>query len=187
MVRCEWMIGRGIGFLRGSSSSWCVRCSSHGWPSVDSGLRAAATRFFPLPPPPIGLIRQQTRRTLLSLQKRGMAFLAPAMAAWTKPRTLQQQQQYERSLDAESSLQPPAASTRRWDVLMIAVDDLRSELSCSGPKGFDTHAIHTPHLCDLAQDSLMLLRSQVRPRTRNHASRPHATRQRTHDLHILTP
>ena len=48
---------------------------------------------------------------------------------------------------------------------MIAVDDLRSELSCSGPKGFDTHAIHTPHLCDLAQDSLMLLRSQVRPRT----------------------
>jgi len=116
-----------------------------------------------------------------------MAFLAPAMAAWTKPRTLQQQQQYERSLDAESSLQPPAASTRRWDVLMIAVDDLRSELSCSGPKGFDTHAIHTPHLCDLAQDSLMLLRSQVRPRTRNHASRPHATRQRTHDLHILTP
>ena len=48
-VRCEWMIGRGIGFLRGSSSSWCVRCSSHGWPSVDSGLRAAATRFFPSP------------------------------------------------------------------------------------------------------------------------------------------
>ena len=107
-----------------------------------------------------------------------MAFLAPAMAAWTKPRTLQQQQQYERSLDAESSLQPPAASTRRWDVLMIAVDDMRSELSCSGPEGFDTHAIHTPHLCDLAHDSLMLLRSQVRPRTRNHASRPHASASR---------
>ena len=122
-----------------------------------------------------------------SAEKSGMAFLAPAMAAWTKPRTFQQQQQYERSLDAESSLQPPVALTRRWDVLMIAMDDLRSELSCSGPKGFDTHAIHTPHLCDLAQDSLMLLRSQVRPRSRNHASRPHATHQRTHDPHALTP
>ena len=120
-----------------------------------------------------------------SLAERAMAFLAPAMAAWTKPRTLQQQQQYEDgSLGPESSLQPPPASKRRWDVLMIAVDDLRSELSCSGPKGFDSHAIHTPHLCDLAQDSLMLLRSQVRPRSWNHASRPHALtpplRQRTH-------
>ena len=25
-VRCEWMIGRGLGLLRGSSSGWCVRC-----------------------------------------------------------------------------------------------------------------------------------------------------------------
>jgi hypothetical protein len=126
-----------------------------------------------------------------------MVFLAPAMVAWTKPRTLQQQQQYERSLDGESSFEPPPASTRRWDVLMIAVDDLRSELSCSGPMGFDTHAIHTPHLCDLAQDSLMLLRSQVSPRSWNHASRPHAltltpsrpraSRQRTHDPHAVTP
>ena len=75
-----------------------------------------------------------------------MAFLPAALAGWTKPRTLQQQQEYERSLEAESSLQPepPPASTRRWDVLMIAVDDLRSELSCSGPKGFDTHPVHTP-------------------------------------------
>ena len=100
-----------------------------------------------------------------------MAFLPAALAGWTKPRTLQQQQEYERSLEAESSLQPepPPASTRRWDVLMIAVDDLRSELSCSGPKGFDTHPVHTPHLCDLAKDSLMLLRSQARPRAWNHA------------------
>ena len=29
-VRCEWMIGRGVGLLRGSSSGWCVRCSPHG-------------------------------------------------------------------------------------------------------------------------------------------------------------
>ena len=125
---------------------------------------------------PSGPHKATNPKNFFSLQKSGMAFLAPAMAAWTKPRTLQQQQQYERNLDAESSLQPPAALTRRWDVLMIAMDDLRSELSCSGPKGFDSHAIHTPHLCDLAQDSLMLLRSQVRPRSRNHASRPHATR-----------
>ena len=104
-----------------------------------------------------------------------MAFLPAALAGWTKPRTLQQQQEYERSLEAESSLQPepPPASTRRWDVLMIAVDDLRSELSCSGPKGFDTHPVNTPHLCDLAKDSLMLLRSQA---SRVHGitpSRPH--------------
>jgi len=26
-VRCEWMIGRGVGLLRGPSSGWCVRCS----------------------------------------------------------------------------------------------------------------------------------------------------------------
>ena len=29
-TRPEWMIGRGVGFLRGSSSGWCVRCSPHG-------------------------------------------------------------------------------------------------------------------------------------------------------------
>ena len=33
-VRCECMIGRGVGLLRGSSSGWCVRCSSHACPSV---------------------------------------------------------------------------------------------------------------------------------------------------------
>ena len=115
-----------------------------------------------------------------------MAFLPAALAGWTKPRTLQQQQEYERSLEAESSLQPepPPASTRRWDVLMIAVDDLRSELSCSGPKGFDTHPVHTPHLCDLAKDSLMLLRSQA---SRVHGitpfppSRPQCTLLTRHD------
>ena len=26
-VRGEWMIGRGVGLLRGSSSGWCVGCS----------------------------------------------------------------------------------------------------------------------------------------------------------------
>ena len=38
-----------------------------------------------------------------------MVFLAPAMVAWTKPRTLQQQQQYERSIDGELSFHPPPA------------------------------------------------------------------------------
>ena len=64
-----------------------------------------------------------------SAEKSGMAFLAPAMAAWTKPRTFQQQQQYERSLDAESSLQPPVALTRRWDVLMANIVSLRALMS----------------------------------------------------------
>ena len=127
------------------------------------------------------------KATKLALSAEAMVFLAPAMVAWTKPRTLQQQQQYERSLDGESSFEPPPASTRRWDVLMIAVDDLRSELSCSGPMGFDTHAIHTPHLCDLAQDSLMLLRSQVSPRSWNHASRPHALTPSRSRPHALAP
>ena len=29
-VRCEWMVGRGVGLLVVPSSHWCVRCSSHG-------------------------------------------------------------------------------------------------------------------------------------------------------------
>ena len=28
-VRCAWMIGRGLGLPRASSSGWCVRCSPH--------------------------------------------------------------------------------------------------------------------------------------------------------------
>ena len=36
-VRCECMIGRVIGLLRVSSSSWCVRCSPNGSPSVVRG------------------------------------------------------------------------------------------------------------------------------------------------------
>ena len=103
-----------------------------------------------------------------------------AMAAWTSPfgeDRRQQQQQQRVVLDA----QPEPTSTKRWDVLMIAIDDLRSQLSCSGPKGFDSHAMHTPHLCELAQDSLMLLRSQVRPWPRSHA--PHTiTYTRTHTV-----
>eukprot|EP00964_Phaeocystis_antarctica_P122012 scaffold85710_cov33-Phaeocystis_antarctica.AAC.1 len=35
-VRCEWMVGRGLGLLRGSSSGWCVRCSP-GRESLENG------------------------------------------------------------------------------------------------------------------------------------------------------
>ena len=28
--RCEWVVGRGVGLLRGPSRGWCVRCSPHG-------------------------------------------------------------------------------------------------------------------------------------------------------------
>lgn len=110
-----------------------------------------------------------------------------AMAGWTSP---QQQHHHQQTLSAEPSIQPPPTPTKRWDVLMIAIDDLRSELSCSGPQGFDSHAIHTPHLCDLAKDSLMLLRSQVceamvmESRVRALTpSRPHATGRMTITRH----
>ena len=88
-------------------------------------------------------------KNFFSLQKSGMAFLAPAMAAWTKPRTLQQQQQYERNLDAESSLQPPVALTRRWDVLMANSGSLRALMSV-----------------DVAQQAAVRVRVTVRVRVR---------------------
>ena len=42
-VRCECMIGRGIGLLRGSSSGWCVRCSS-GCDNLENGGQAGSRR-----------------------------------------------------------------------------------------------------------------------------------------------
>ena len=65
-----------------------------------------------------------------------------------------------RSTDGTDTLEPPLPG-RRWDVLMLAIDDLRSQLACSGPKGFTSRGMHTPHLCGLAEESLMLQRSQV--------------------------
>ena len=41
-VRCEYLIGRGVCVLMGSSSSLCVSCSPHGWPSVVRGLSTGA-------------------------------------------------------------------------------------------------------------------------------------------------
>ena len=42
-VRCEWMIGRGVGLVRGSSSGWCVRCSS-GCDNLENGGQADSRR-----------------------------------------------------------------------------------------------------------------------------------------------
>jgi len=127
-----------------------------------------------------------------------LAFLAPpmAMAASARP---QQQQQHQRVLSAEPNLHPklglpkghPDADwepeSKQWDVLMIVIDDLRSELSCSGPTGLQSLSFHTPHLCDLAQDSLMLLRSQVRPCPWNHASHPGGLAPHASSPHAVTP
>jgi iduronate 2-sulfatase len=50
------------------------------------------------------------------------------------------------------------------DVVMIAVDDLRSQISCLDAPGsirpLDV-GMHTPNICNLANQSLVLLRSQV--------------------------
>ena len=35
-VRGEWVVGRGLGLLRGTSSGWCVRCSP-GSESLENG------------------------------------------------------------------------------------------------------------------------------------------------------
>lgn len=87
--------------------------------------------------------------------------LSPSVAIFAAS-TRPEQQLEDRVLDDQSSMRPPPAYPQPWDVLMIVVDDLRSQLACSGPKGVDYYAkVHTPHLCGLAEESLMLLRSQV--------------------------
>lgn len=47
------------------------------------------------------------------------------------------------------------------DVLMIAVDDLRPDLSCTDLPGYQKPKLYTPNICALARDSLVLQRSQV--------------------------
>ena len=89
-----------------------------------------------------------------------LLLLSPSVAIFAASMSPEQQQQ-ARVLDDQSSMRPPPAYPRPWDVLMIVVDDLRSQLSCSGPKGVDYAKVHTPHLCGLAEESLTLLRSQV--------------------------
>ena len=37
-VRCEWLIGRGVGVPKSPARGFCVSCSPHGWPSVVRGL-----------------------------------------------------------------------------------------------------------------------------------------------------
>ena len=54
-----------------------------------------------------------------------------------------------------------SSATNRHDVLMIAVDDLRPQLACTDVPGTVRPTMHTPHICELAGDSLVLQRSQV--------------------------
>ena len=53
------------------------------------------------------------------------------------------------------------AAAAATDVLMIAVDDLRPQLACTDVPGTVRPTMHTPHICGFANDSLVLLRSQV--------------------------
>ena len=106
---------------------------------------------------PAGLLRMGL---LPSAPVTAVLLLSPSVAIFAASMSPEQQQQ-ARVLDDQSSMRPPPAYPRPWDVLMIVVDDLRSQLSCSGPKGVDYAKVHTPHLCGLAEESLTLLRSQV--------------------------
>ena len=56
---------------------------------------------------------------------------------------------------------PQQASAENMDVLMIAVDDLRPQIECVDLPGAVRPTMHTPNLCKLAADSLVLERSQV--------------------------
>ena len=72
------------------------------------------------------------------------------------------------------------AAAAATDVLMIAVDDLRPQLACTDVPGTVRPTMHTPHICGFANDSLVLLRSQVAmatcspSRTALLTGRPHA-------------
>ena len=54
-----------------------------------------------------------------------------------------------------------SAAASRHNVLMLAVDDLRPELACTDLPGYHKPRLHTPNICSLAQQSLVLQRSQV--------------------------
>ena len=49
-----------------------------------------------------------------------------------------------------------AAVAARADVLMLAVDDLRPELACFEVPGAVRPTLHTPNICGLAKESLVL-------------------------------
>ena len=55
-VRCEWLVGRGVGVPRSLASGFCVSCSPHGWPSV-VGVSATVPETAAGPP-----ITRLTRR-----------------------------------------------------------------------------------------------------------------------------
>ena len=67
---------------------------------------------------------------------------------------------------SQQQQQPQSRQTsdgKPWNILFIAVDDLRPQLACMDAPGTvrPTGGMHTPHLCGLANESLVLDRSQV--------------------------
>jgi len=60
------------------------------------------------------------------------------------------------------------------NVLMIVADDLRPQLECQNLPGTARPHMHTPHLCDLASESLHLMQ--------NHAPMAHCSPSRTSTL-----
>jgi len=48
-----------------------------------------------------------------------------------------------------------------WNVLMIIADDLRPQLDCQDLPGTVRPAMHTPHLCELASQSLHLMQNHA--------------------------
>ena len=42
-VWCEWVVGRGVGLLRGPSSGWCVRSSTGSWSIIQSACARGVT------------------------------------------------------------------------------------------------------------------------------------------------
>jgi len=131
---------------------FCVRPAA----PLGAWLRSPSRRAEPAGEP-AGLLRMGL---LPSASVTAVLLLSPSVAIFAASMSPEQQQQ-ARVLDDQSSMRPPPAYPRPCDVLMIVVDDLRSQLSCSGPKGVDYAKVHTPHLCGLAEESLTLLRSQV--------------------------
>jgi len=63
---------------------------------------------------------------------------------------------------------------RRKNVLMIIADDLRPQLECQNLPGTARPHMHTPHLCELASQSLHLMQ--------NHAPMAHCSPSRTATL-----
>ena len=63
--------------------------------------------------------------------------------------------------DPTALVEPSRPAQRPRDVLLLSIDDLRPQLSCTESSNFDKPPMHTPNLCKLASTSLVLGRNQV--------------------------